>query len=510
MTKPFSKTVPMNLVTNMGVFALNIIINIFMTPFYIKYVGIDGLGVVRLALLLPVYINLATLVISGAVSRFLTIDLQEKNYDNANITFNTSFFSISTILIVAVPLMVYFALNVTSFLNIPDSQSEESVYLFLGIFISSQITIFSTLFLIPAYANNRLDIQNYIKIAILFIQTSVVLIAFIFISSNIAYIGFAHISSTLVGLMLSLLVWKEFAPFLKISKSFIKVSKFKEIASMGSWLLVNQLGSILFLSVDLIIINYFFGVKSTGEYSIVLQWSILLRSLAGMVASVLAPVILISYAKKNFEEIVSYSKFAVKYIGVLIAIPTGILMGLGKPLFSLWVGEDYVSLIPLLWLMVGPLVINLSVLPLFSIQTAYNKVKIPGMVTLGLGIINIFLAILLAITFNFGIYGVALAGLIVLTIKNTMFTPIYVSSILGVSKFIFLKNMLAGLIVLLFSFTVSFGFSKFEIDSWFELIVYAFIGVLFSLSFIWKLVLNNSEKIFVLKRLPDKLAKVME
>lgn len=500
-----SKQVPMNLLTNMGVFMLNIVINLFMTPFYIKYLGVDGLGVLRLALLLPVYVNLATLIISGAVSRFLTIDLQKKHYENANITFNTSFFGISTILIFAVPLVVYFALHITSFLDIPELYSEQSVYLFLGIFISSQITIFSTLFLIPAYANNRLDIQNYIKIAILFFQTSTIIIAFIFISSNISYVGYAYTASALLGVMCSLFAWRKFAPFLTINRDFFRIDKLKEMTSMGSWLLVNQLGSILFLSIDLIIINHFFGSNATGEYSIVLQWSILLRSMAGMVASVLNPVILISYAKNNIEDIIKYSRFAVKFMGILIAIPIGLLMGFAAPLFTLWLGPEFVKLVPLLWLMVGHLVINLSMLPLFSINTAYNRVKIPGLISLIFGLFNFFLAILLAVTFDLDIYGVALAGAIVLTAKNAIFTPLYTASVIGKSKTVFSKYFFSGIFVLILSFMLSYGLSTLGIDSWMELIYNGLFTVFVSLAFIWYFFLNNFEKNIVKNKFITKL-----
>ncbi len=504
MTNSLSKQVPMNLLTNMGVFVFNIIINLFMTPFYIKYVGIDGLGVVRLALLLPVYINLATLVISGAVSRFLTISLHEKNHDNANITFNTSFFSISTILIIAVPLVIYFAFHITSFLNIPDGLHEESIYLFLGIFLSSQITVFSTLFLIPAYANNRLDIQNYIKIATLFIQTSVIIISFVFIASNIAFVGYAYIGSALLGLVLSALVWKEFAPFLVLSKSFMKFSKFKEIASMGSWLLVNQLGSILFLSVDLIIINYFLGTEATGEYSIVLQWSILLRSLAGMLASVLSPIILISYANKNFEDIVKYAKFAVKFMGIFMAIPIGLIAGFAIPLLSIWLGTEYISLTPLLWLVILPLAINLAIIPLFSLNTAYNKVKIPGIASIGFGLVNIVLAILLVAQFHMGLYGVALASAIVLTLKNVLFTPLYASYVLQISKMTFFIELKFSIIVLFISLFFSYGVTSiYQINTWIELLLGFVITTCLIGIVLWVFILSDND----IKYIKSKIKK---
>lgn len=505
MVNTSSKQVSMNLLTNMGVFILNIIINLFMTPFYIKYLGVDGLGIVRLALLLPVYINLATLIISGTVSRFLTIDLQEKNHYNSNVTFNTSFFSMSAILIISVPFLVYFALNITSFLNIPELYNTESVYLFFGIFISSQITIFSTLFLIPAYANNRLDVQNYIKIATLFIQTSIIIIVFIFISENIRFIGYSYIISALIGLFLSILIWKEFAPFLQFSKSFIQISKLKEMASMGSWLLVNQLGSILFLSVDLIIINYYFGVKATGEYSIVLQWSILLRSLAGMLASVLSPIILINYAKNNLENIIKYSKLAVKWMGITIAIPIGLISGLATPLFTLWLGNEFIVLIPLLLLMIIPLSINLAVIPLFSIFTAYNQVKIPGIFSIIFGVINIIIAIILAVSLNMGIYGVAFASAVVLTLKNIIFTPLYCSHILKINKMRFIYELRFSIIILISTLLFSYILVNiYVINSWVELFITAILIILLDLILIWFTILSPTDIEYIKNKLKKR------
>jgi len=505
MSKSVLKHVPMNFLTNMIVFGLNIIINLYMTPFYITHLGIDGLGVVRMALLLPIYIGLATIIISGAVGRFLTLSLHEKNVNAANEFFNTSLFGISAIMLATVPLMVYISLNITNFLNIPLIYSEQASSFFLGIFIASEITVFSTLFLIPAYANNRLDIQNYIKIATLFLQTSAILILFTLLSSNIIYIGYSYISASFVGLLLSILVWKEFAPFLHIHRTFFKINKLKEITSMGSWLLINQLGSILFLSIDLLVINYFFGPEATGDYSVVLQWSILIRSMAGVIASIFGPIIVISYAKKNFDEIVSYSKSAVKFMGILIAIPIGLLMGFSEALFSLWLGFEFVKLVPLLWLMLSHLVINLTVLPLFSINTAYNKVKVPALVSLGFGAINLLLAILLSIFSDLGIYGVALAGAIVLTAKNAVFTPIYAAYILNISWSTFIKEIKFGVITVGISTFFSYLLSFFiDIDHWIELLLYGSFIVIVTGTIIWNGLLSKKEQELIRVKLKKK------
>jgi len=499
-----SKHVPLNFVTNLLVFIITILVNLFMTPFYIKTIGIDGLGVLRLALMLPVYINLIMLIISGTVSRFLTIDIQRKEFKNAIITFNTSFFSISSLLLITLPIIIYLSINITSFLEIPQRYTMDATYLFLGVFLSSQIIIFSALFLIPAYAENRIDVQNYIKIIVLCLQTSLIFLMFTFLSVKISYIGYAYFIAAFIALIISLFIWKKFAPFLNLSISAFRFEVFKKIASMGSWLLINQVGSILFLSIDLLIINYFFGSNETGKYSIVLQWSILLRGLATMVVGVITPLILISYAKKNYSDIIIISEYSVKFMGIFIAIPIGLILGFAQPLLTLWVGSEFISLIPLLWVLILHLLINLAVLPLFSIYTAYNKVKIPGIVSLVFGIVNLILAITLSVGFEYGIYGVAFAGAIVLTLKNSIFIPIYAAKILDLNIFtffIFLKN---GIFVFISTYLISQIYYITGITTWSELMIYIFISLLCILIFIWKVVLNNNDKYILKNKIKKK------
>ena len=494
MSGTIIKHVPLNLITNIFVFLLNIIVNILMTPFYITHLGVDGLGIVRLALLLPMYISLATIVVSGAIGRFLTLNIQEKRYVAAKEFFNTSLFGIGAIILIISPIMIVFTLNITTFLSIPPKYYMQASSLFLGVFFASQISVLSALFLVPAYANNRLDIQNYIKIITIFIQTALIVALFLWISSNISYIGYSYIAASLIGLFFSMIVWKEFAPFLKIHISFFKLSRLKEVLTMGSWLLINQLGSILFLSIDLLIINYFFGAEATGDYSIVLQWSILLRSMAGVISSVLGPIIVISYANQNFSEIITYSKISVKFMSMFVAIFVGIILGFSDSLFSLWVGSEFSKLVPLLWLVIAHLVINLAVLPLFSINTAYNMVKVPALVSLGFGFINLLLAIALAAFSDLGLYGIALASAIVLTLKNAIFTPIYAASILNISTFIFIKEMRTGIVVLGVVLGIAFGVNILvQIDQWIELIVCGSLVLCIVGLILWNMILSKDE-----------------
>jgi hypothetical protein len=123
-------------------------------------------------------------------------------------------------------------------------------------------------------------------------------------------------------------------------------------------------------------------------------------------------------------------------------------------------------------LMLFHLPINLSVLPLFIINIASNKVKTPGWVTLIMGICNAFLAVVLPLACGWGIYGVAAAGAIVLTLKNAFFIPWYATRVLGVRVTTFNAAMLPGVIGADFTAILAYSISRaFVIAGWWSLIL---------------------------------------
>jgi len=173
---------------------------------------------------------------------------------------------------------------------------------------------------------------------------------------------------------------------------------------------VNDIGSLLFLQIDLIVVNLLFGATSAGEYAIALQWAVLLRALAGVLSGVLTPTILSCYARKQTETLIRVTKSAVKLMGLAMALPIGLVCGFAPELLTLWVGGEFAFLWPLMVLLTVHLAVNLAVFPLFPINVAHNRVRVPGIVTFFMGIGNFGLAVALPLLTGWGYYGVAAAG----------------------------------------------------------------------------------------------------
>jgi membrane protein EpsK len=502
MTKSFSQQLPINLITNIVSFLLSVGINIFMTPFYLHNVGIEGLGLLRLALTVPMYTSLVTIFLTGSVSRYLIIALQEKNSQKANTVLSTAFFVLLSLIILLLPIVILISFNAELFFNFPQRYSGEVTYLFLAVFATSLLSLMSSIFMIPAQAYNRLDISNTITIFSTIVQTALVVILLHFLTTAISMVGLAFLISAFFTFILSIFVWKKISPELEIHKRNFDKITFHEIASTGSWLIVNHLGSLLFLYTDLWVVNYFYGTGGTGEYSIGLQWNNMLRMMAGVFSSLITPMIMISYAHKNFSKLQTLSFMGIKFMGLILALPIGLITGFAVPLLTLWLGKEFSHLAPLLWIMLFPLVINLAVMPLFSINTAYNKIKIPGIVTVIMGVVNLGLAILFSHYLNFGIYGVAMAGAIVLTMKNTFFIPLYTAKMMQIRTFTFIKQMFPGTLLTVFTFVAAYTMSlTCNIETWTLLIAYIAMIAIVAMVLIWFFFLTQGERHFFIQTL---------
>jgi membrane protein EpsK len=264
---------------------------------------------------------------------------------------------------------------------------------------------------------------------------------------------------------------------------------------MGWWVIIDQIGTLFLFQIDLIVVNLLFGASSAGEYAIALQWAVLLRTVANMISGVLTPMVFIYYAKGEIDRLKNMMISAVKLMGILMAIPVGLICGFSQQIVLIWVGEKFVFLAPLIILLTLHLSINLSILPLFPLNVAFNKLRLPGIVTFLMGGINLSLAILIPLFTGWGVYGVAAALVIVLTMRHAFFVPWYTSKITDIKASSIIRSMVPGIaltLILIIGSTIIGIFIP--VTSMLTLIIVGMIMVLVSFLLIWTFCLSVPER----------------
>lgn len=502
----FSKQLPKNLLANISYFILNVIIGLLLVPFFIDSLGVSSYALIPLATSLTSYVNIVVQSLNISVSRYLTIYLHKREFENANITFNTAIFGTLGIIVSMLPFVVLVSYYSPLFFDVPTSQENAARILFLGVIGSFLLRAWGSNFGVSLYAYNRLDLQNIVNAVNIIVQTGLIVILFKLDSPNLVYIGLAYFIGAASALILSIIFSRKINPHLKISVNDFSMSKVNELMSMGGWFIIDRIGSLLFLQIDLIVVNRLFGTAAGGEYSVVLTWSMMLRTVAGLLVGVFTPITLTYYAKDRINELINTSKSTVKFVGLAMALPIGYICGFASQLLTIWVGPEFAKLSLLMVLMLFHLVINLPVMPLSAINIAHNKVKIPGIVTFIMGIINFLLALLIPYLTGWNYYGVALAGAITLTLQNTFFAPWYATKLLKISRTTYIRSMLPGVFAMAVTAAISHLIaSYFQISGIISLLTCGIVLTAFYLLAVWEFGLNKTERKTVELFLPIKL-----
>jgi len=502
---------PRNLLANIAYFLVSVGIGVLLVPYFVSSLGVAGYGLIPLATSITGYVAIVVQSLNTVVTRFLTVDLQREDYELANRTFNTAFFGLSAVILLMVPIVFVVSWFVPSIFNVPAGQENGAVLLFLGVCAAFLLSSWNGNFTVQLFAYNRLDLQNLVNLVSLLVQTGLIVLLFTHLGPNLALVGEAYLTGAVAASAVSIILARRVCPYLRVSIHAFDRTRVKDLCEMGWWVVINQIGSLLFLSIDLVVVNLLFGATSAGKYAIALQWVILLRAVAGILSGVLTPTILSFYARGQTDTLIRITKSTVKLMGLAMALPIGLVCGFAPQLLTVWVGPEFASLAPLMALLTFHLSVNLAVLPLFSINVAYNKVRVPGVVTLLMGVGNITLAVALPLLTGWGYYGVAAAGAIVLTLKNAIFTPWYASKVLGVEVQTFTRSMLPGVAA-----AIIVGISAATLDAIFEvsalsmlLVAGTFVSLVY-LAAVWKLGLNRFERRLFETYLPSKIRRKAE
>jgi membrane protein EpsK len=497
-TAQFKRQLPRNLFLQVLSFATRIAIGILLTPYLVGHLGRAAYGLIPLAGVMTEYVSIISYTISSAVGRFLTIALQREDVQDANRIMNTAFFTHLVLAFVQIPILGLFIYYADSIFTIPKDLYWDAITLLACGAISFLISVVCGVLGVPIYANNRLDISRALDVASQIARVAGIVVLFAVYGPALRYVGYVNLALNILDAVITVLISKRLAPTLKLDVRAYDWSKLREIVGMGGWLLVYYVGSLFFLKIDIWVCNRFVSAEAAGDYAAVLQWSNLIRQASMLLSGVIGPMIIIYYARAEVERLVRLSQLSVRILCLILAIPISILCVFSSSVLRLWLGESFTSLAPLMVIMLCHLTVNVGILPLFSIQTALNKVKLPALVTCAMGTVNLGLAIFLARFVGWGVYGVAVAGAIVLTTENALFTPVYAAIILKRPWHTFVKSSVSGVAFL--AGLMAFGYGLIYClhpQSWGHLMVLAVTLGIIGFIAIWFILSSTDRRVMI-------------
>jgi membrane protein EpsK len=435
-----------NILANVGYFMLQAAAALILTRFLISRLGVTLYGLLPLSIQIAAYMTPVTVGITSSVGRYLTLALARGDDSDARRVFGTAAYASALAVLVLAPFAVAIVLVAPGLLQIPPGAESSAAALMVAVFGSSLLLIPRTVLKSQAFARNRLDIFNLDSSLELIARVALTVLLVEFWRQDLVALAVSFALAATLASGVSIWVWWSGHPFLPIRRRQVHRATALAMFATAKWAVVNQVGTVLFLSIDVVVVNIALGAAAAGRYGAVLVWSAFLRAFGVALSGVVTPVAFRTLAQGGVEALVMPMRRSVRLMAMVVALPVGLVCGLSAQILEIWLGSEYVSLSPLLVVLTAHLTINLGVQPLFAMQLALNRLRLPAAATVLMGAANLALAFALAPIGRWGL-GVAIAGAVCLTAKNAVFTTVYAARLSSQRWWVYIAELAPGLLV---------------------------------------------------------------
>lgn len=454
-------------------FLINYLINFFITPYITNNLGAETYGFISLAKTLVNYATIITLMLNSYATRYISIAYHSGDMKTA-IQYYSSVFYANIFLSIFISIIAFYCIyNLSDLLQISSGIIPDIKLLFIFVFITFFITTAGTTFSAAAYIKNHLDKVNiYTAIAYL-LQALVIIIMFTFLTPKVWYVAVGFMTTSIVIFYGNFHITKKVTPELKINRKSFSIKHLKLLVINGIWNSINGLGNIMNSGLDLLITNKMLSPLLMGELSIAKTVGAIFSSLYVMVAQPFQPIFLKNYAAGNKNDLLKDLKFSMKISGLLSNLAFALFVSLGLSYYKLWIPGQNISLIyKLTVITILTSISEGAVYPLYYIYTLTIKNRVPCIITLlGGGLNVIFMYILIKYT-SLGIYSVAITTAIIMNFINAVTNPLYMAKCLNTKLYEFYPTFIRHIIsCIIMTLVLKYIADLFTICNWFHFII---------------------------------------
>lgn len=489
-------------------FAVQIGINFYLTPYIVGSLGAEAYGFVPLVNNIIGYASILTAAVNAMAGRFISLELNSGNVQKANVYFNSVLTAdIVLAVILAIPCFV-FSVRPDLVMNVPSDLYDDVRLTFLYAAVGMEMSLIFSVYGVVYYVKNRLEKSSVRNIEGNLLRAAVLIVLFTIFSPKIYYVTASVLILNLYTCVANWYYTKKLMPELALNFRQYSFKAVKDLVSGGAWNSVNSLSYTLLISLDLYLANVFLGAAIGGQYSLAKVIPSFVTNLGYTFSSVFAPQVMIYYAKKQHDELMRFVRFAMKFMGVVLTLPIGFLLVFGEEFFKIWTPTEDASILHAMSVVtLLALIPSCCTMPANNLFTVTNKLKLPALVTLVCGILNVVITIILLIFTDLNIWAIILTAAILDSIKNLFFISAYSGVVLGTSGKTFLFAAIRSCSTVISMIVVCAIFHIFiHPNNWVSLILVAVICALITFPVSLVLTFNKDEKRLMLSYF-DKVFK---
>ena len=506
-----NKRTIVNVISSVAVLLTNVIISFALSPYIVKNIGVEANGFVTLANNFVTYANLIVTALNSMAARFITVEYIRKDYKKANLYYNSVFWG--NLIIVAVLLLpaAYLIAKLQNFVNIPSGIVLDVKILFGFVFFNFFITTGMPNWDCGVYVTNRLDRQYVPTMCTALFRCVFLFLMFMVFEPHVWYVGLASAIVTLLNLAINGYNTAKLTPELKVKfeggKPVCSKHAIQELVGAGLWNSISNVGNMLLSGLDLIIANVSLGATAMGVLSLSKILPNYMQQLSASIRNAFAPEMVINYASGNHKALLHDVNRAMKLTSVVMTIPIAGIIVLGDRFFSLWVPTQDAQLLQKLSILaILGYMFTSGTQILYNVFSTVNKVKQNSIAMLVSGVVSTVITLYFVRFTNYGIYAVAGVSTFVNLTRNTAFTLPATAKYLGFKWYQFFPQV--GMTVFSSILLVGIGFlikQYLPSGSWMALFFSALVVGCFGLAVNIMIVLNKSERAFLINKMKKKI-----
>ena len=485
-----------NLIFSMISMIVQFMQSMWVTSYVQRNMGIDAYGYVSVVVGIVNMAGIVSVALTSVCSRYIVIEMQDGNNDRISCVFSTLYYSLTVIALICMLVFIGVISHITWFINITPEYIEQVSWLMFIVAIDFSVQLIQVPFLSFFYYEENLY-YSYIAIIVANISKVVATVA-IFAMWQPAiwatYVG--AVFADLCALVFFNVYVKSNYSF--ISKKFVNFSfkKLKEILSAGIWVSISKLAATLLSTCSTYIVNLFLGAYSTGIYGTLAQLQSILSLITVTIVNVFLPEMYHKYAKREIDQLVLYTKNRIRVISIVLGFFSGGLIIFGNEFLQIWLSKEYNNWETLIIISVVYLPLTYSAEMINQLLITINKTKQIALISIFAGIINVCLAVVMVKYTTLGIYGVAIAQMLVLLFRSWIIMSIYSARMLNAKWYVFCKAQASGIKSIVITMVCGIGcHAVFAINTWGKLIISC--ALTGGISFVILSIIDKEFKMFV-------------
>lgn len=507
------KSFVLNLVSQIAVFASNMVINFLLTPIVLEKLGEEAYGFIGLINNFINYAVIITIALNALAGRYITLAYHKGEHEAAKEYYSSVFYANTVISAVIFAASLLLSANISRILNVPAELIPDVKLTVLLSAINTIISLLTVVYGVAAFIKNKLYLNSCSQMVAAVAKVVVIVSLFAFLTAHMWYYALSAIVAASITLLIQKIVTKKLCPDFVVRPKYYRWARVWEILKNGLWVSLESFNKVLQTGLDLLISNLFVNPAATGLFSVAKTVPHVLTQVSGTIATVFNPELAQLYAANKKTELTESFRFTIRFLSMVMIVPLIGFISFGLDFYTLWLPDNTAEEVRLIQqlsvLTVIPLLINAYSEGLYYANVLTNKIKGSVLITFGFSVASIICEVILLLTSSINpLYIIAGSSAFFMTLRYLFVTPIYAAKILKLPIFTFYPSIIRALII---SGVLACGFifvsKAVQISSWIEMILVcggcAIVGYLFVLLCIF----NRQERKKFLGAIKKKLLR---